>query len=122
MTSSKAGTTVDDLCIDLQVVLSHAPRTEPLLENRTALRAIDPSHSANRLDGFVHVVDDKASSPIQHDLWNRSARKGHYGRTHRHRFDHYQPEWLGPVDGKQRCVSIAQERLLLRLVDFAYVL
>jgi len=40
----------------------------------------------------------------------------------RHGFNHRNPEWLRPVDGKQICERVSQEVIFLRFVNFSYEL
>jgi len=37
----------------------------------------------------------------------------------RHRLDHYQAEWLRPIDREQKCLRLAQEFGLTALIDLA---
>src|SRR5207249_555616 len=49
---------------------------------------------------------------------NRSAVVRDHRCSARHRFDHDEPEWLRPVDGKKQCVGISQELVLFFVADF----
>jgi hypothetical protein len=105
--------------IDLDVILGHACSGKPLLEpppNRTSIESHHVRKDSHRL---LRRVDDAAGDVLVHDFWNRAAAKRENRGAARHRFDHHQAEWLGPVDGEQERPCFAEKLDLAPLADLS---
>src|SRR4030095_5325762 len=101
--------------VELHVLRGHSRSAEPALEGRTAGASIDLTDRARRVDGLLDAVDDETVEPVLDNLGNGAAPERHHRYAAGERFDHHQPEWLGPVDRGEARQRAAEEVALLAL-------
>ena len=105
-----------------QVILGHPSGGEALLEARADHAPVKRSQPFHRSDGAGHVIHEEAGPAVFDHLGHRAAPIRDHRRAAGHRFDHHQPERLGPVDRKQERAGLTQECALVRFADLAHEL
>src|SRR5579859_1128182 len=98
---------LDNLLVDAQVIVGHAPRAEALFEQSATFVPVDRGDASDGFDGLLYALHNKPGHAVFDNLVYRSAAKSNYRRTARQSLYHYQAEWFRPVDGEQqrRCVA-----------------
>src|SRR5215472_18814811 len=100
--------------------MRHSRRRKALLKHFPTPFPAQFSYSADCLDRILHAFNDEAGGTRLHKLGDRATAIRNDGRAAGHRLNHYQAEWLRPVDRKQQRVRIAQEFTFLDVADLAY--
>ena len=106
------GAAAQHFTVSRQIVARHPFHREALLEPATNRIPIQRLCERNCGDCFIEIIDDEASDAVVDDFRHRATAKSNYRRTIGHRFDDSQAERLGPIDRKQQCQRITQERSL----------
>src|SRR5271154_222328 len=83
--------------IDFEIVVPHAPGRKALLETSPHRTPIKSDPLGHRTDRLVHCVHNPPRDTVVDDLGNRAAAKPQNRRSTRHRFDHDEPKWVGPL-------------------------
>ena len=85
---------------------------------RTPARLID-LHRVDRRDRVIHRVAQNARDAVGDDLWYGAIAESDHRCAGRHRLDHHEAEGLRPIDREGEREGVAEEILLLFLVDLA---
>ena len=108
--------------VDGEIVVCHALDRESALERRPDLGTVEYGQPAYGRRRLRLVVDNKARDALIDNLGYRARPEGYDRRAAGHRFDHHQPERLGPVDREEQRQRVAKEFRLLRFVDLTHEL
>ena len=80
---------------------------------------IEREHPWQHPQRLIHRVNDGAGDALVNDFRNRTPANSKDWSAARHRLDHYQAEWLGPIDREQKRLRLAEECGLATLIDLA---
>src|SRR6266480_2499920 len=116
--TARRKTTANQALIHLNIIVCHAARCEALLETFPATCATEIGNAPNCFGRVLQFFNYKPCSPIFYHFGNCSTIVCDHWSPAGHRLDHYQAERLRPVDGKQQCVGISEEFVLLLITDF----
>ncbi len=72
-----------------------------------------------RTDCLVHSLHNSPREMIVDDFRNRSAAKSENRRSARHRFDHDESKWFGPIDWEEQRERLAEEFCFVAIVDLS---
>src|SRR5262245_7646309 len=106
-----------ELLIEPHILGRHPFGREALIKPSPYRLPVQTGSRSDRCDRFGHAVyDDAGHAGIDH-LTHRAAIKRQHRCATGHRFDHYQPERLRPIDWEQKRPRVANESDFLALID-----
>src|SRR5688500_2251865 len=100
------------------VICRHHFSGETRLELFTAGLPRDRADILDTRDEFFESRTDKSGDTMAQDLRYRAAGPGNDGSPASKSLDHYESEWLRPIDREQQRERVAEKLLLLGLVYF----
>jgi hypothetical protein len=105
--------------IDIEIFVRHAWGRDARFKASPHRAPIKSDHLRQQADRFVDRSHNASREAIVDDFWNRAASKAENRRSARHRFDHDEPKWFGPIDWKEQRQRIAEEFRFFAIIDLA---
>src|SRR6516225_9931539 len=92
-----------------------------MFECRSDVRSIQICDTRDRRSGLISRFHNEAGNAVFYHFRYRAAPKANHRRSARHRLDHYEPKWLGPIDRKYQSCCLTEEVSLFMLGNLAEI-
>src|SRR5437868_3296781 len=99
--TARLSMTANQSVVHLHIVACHPARCEALLENFPATCTAEIRNAPNCFDRVLQFFDNEACSPFFYHFGNCSTLVRDHWSPAGYCLDHYEAEWLRPVNGEQ---------------------
>src|SRR5262245_45896800 len=93
-----------------------------MFECRSDVRSIQAWDARDRSCRLINCFHNEARDTFFHHFRYRAAPEANHRRPTRHRLDHDETKWLGPIDGEQQSGCLTEEASLFVLGDLTEIL